>query len=175
MIKMLVIGLSSFVVALAASTAVVVMRAPPPPPRPAAASPASAPRPAAAPAPAAADSAATPPASAARAAQAPDAAGDVGPQPAQTVSAAPAATPATIVVGPIDRTTESYRQMARILGNMKPKDAVRIMAFMSDDQVEGILRSLGVRTAATLLAQFPTERAAVLGKRLMNPPAGAGK
>jgi flagellar motility protein MotE (MotC chaperone) len=64
--------------------------------------------------------------------------------------------------------------VARILINMKSAEAAKIMAYLGDDQVEGILRSMGVRQAAMILAQLPVERAAKLSRRLMAPaPAGA--
>lgn len=65
----------------------------------------------------------------------------------------------------------SYRQLARIFSNMKTTDAVKVMAFMSDDEVQGVLEEVGVRQAAGLLAAFPKERAAALSRRLLH--AGA--
>lgn len=60
-----------------------------------------------------------------------------------------------------------YRQVARVLSSMKPADAAKIAAYLTDDQVEGILGQLGVRQAASLLTELPTERAAALSKRIM--------
>ena len=60
-----------------------------------------------------------------------------------------------------------YRQVARVLSSMKPTDAAKIAAYLTDDQVEGIIGQLGVRQAASLLTQLPTERAAALSKRIM--------
>ncbi len=60
-----------------------------------------------------------------------------------------------------------YRQVARVLSSMKPADAAKIAAYLTDDQVEGILGQLGVRQAAGLLTELPTERAAALSKRIM--------
>ena len=51
---------------------------------------------------------------------------------------------------------------------MKTTDAVKVMGFMSDDEVQGVLEQLGVRQAAGLLAAFPKERAAVLSRRLLH-------
>jgi hypothetical protein len=62
----------------------------------------------------------------------------------------------------------SYRQLARIFSNMKTTDAVKVMAFMSDDEVQGVLEEVGVRQAAGLLAAFPKERAAALSRRLLH-------
>jgi hypothetical protein len=70
----------------------------------------------------------------------------------------------------------SYRQLARIFSNMKTTDAVKVMAFMSDDEVQGVLEEVGVRQAAGLLAAFPKERAAALSRRLLHagaPPVRA--
>jgi hypothetical protein len=69
----------------------------------------------------------------------------------------------------------SFRQLARIFSNMKTTDAVKVMAYMSDDEVQGVLEELGVRQAAGLLAAFPKERAAALSRRLLHvPPKPAG-
>jgi hypothetical protein len=62
----------------------------------------------------------------------------------------------------------SFRQLARIFSNMKTSDAVKVLAFMSDDEVQGVLEQLGVRQAAGLLAALPKERAAVLSRRLLH-------
>jgi flagellar motility protein MotE (MotC chaperone) len=62
----------------------------------------------------------------------------------------------------------SYKQLARIFANMKTTDAVKVLAYMSDEEVEGVLRQLGVRPAAGLLAALPKERAAVLSRRLLD-------
>jgi flagellar motility protein MotE (MotC chaperone) len=51
---------------------------------------------------------------------------------------------------------------------MKTSDAVKVLAFMSDDEVQGVLEQLGVRQAAGLLAALPKERAAVLSRRLLH-------
>jgi hypothetical protein len=95
------------------------------------------------------------------------------------VTAAPGRTPgpdaprspsATAVAGASLASTDSpagYRQVARVLAGMKPVDAAKIVAYLSDDQVEGILGQLGVRQAASLLSQLPTERAAALTRRIM--------
>lgn len=62
----------------------------------------------------------------------------------------------------------SYKQLARIFSNMKTTDAAKVLAYMSDEEVEGVLRQLGVRSAAGLLAALPKERAAALSRRLLN-------
>src|SRR5205814_1732319 len=64
---------------------------------------------------------------------------------------------------------EDFTQVSKILTNMKPAEAAKIMSFLSDDQVEGIVRAIGVRQAALMLAHLPTERAAALSRRLMHP------
>ncbi len=65
-----------------------------------------------------------------------------------------------------------YAQVSRILVNMKPKDAAVILGHLSDDHVEGILRSVGVRQAAALLTALPPERAAVMSRRLIERAPG---
>jgi hypothetical protein len=63
-----------------------------------------------------------------------------------------------------------YRQFAKIMASMKAARAAEIMAYLSDEQAEMILRSLGVRQVAELLAAMPVERAAALSKRLLEHP-----
>lgn len=65
---------------------------------------------------------------------------------------------------------EDFRQVARILTTMKPSDAAKIMGFLGDDHVEGILRAVGPRQAAVLMVQIPAPRAAALTKRLIARP-----
>lgn len=69
---------------------------------------------------------------------------------------------------------DAYKQVGSILNNMKPAEAARILAYLSDSQVEGLLRSMGPRPSAAMLGQLPPERAAALSKRLLVPaPKGA--
>jgi len=179
--RLAVIGVVAFLVGLGAATGVVVLRAPAP--KPAVAAPGSSPAdsssespPApAAPAPAAdparaagtatatattADSSAASPAAAASAAD-------------STVAMAAAARPSLsrVAVDPVGRRAAVYRQVARILTTMKPAEAAGIMSHLTDDQVEGIVRAVGVRQAAALLGQLPTERAAALSRRLIERPS----
>ena len=62
--------------------------------------------------------------------------------------------------------TGDYKQLSRILGNMKAADAERILEHMTDEQVASILASMGVRPAATLMAAIPPARAAAIGRAL---------
>lgn len=62
----------------------------------------------------------------------------------------------------------AYRQLARIFANMKTADAARVLAYMSDDETQGVIEQLGVRQAATLLSNLPKERAALLSRRLLS-------
>ncbi len=84
----------------------------------------------------------------------------VGPAPAD----AAASTAAT------GRSAAAYKQLARIFSNMKTTDAAKVLAYMSDEEVHGVLEQLGVRPAAGLLAALPKERAAILSRRML----GAG-
>ena len=63
-----------------------------------------------------------------------------------------------------------FARVGKILVNMKPAEAAAIMGYLADAQVEGVLRSLGPRQAASMLAALPTERAAQLSKRLLIVP-----
>ncbi len=75
----------------------------------------------------------------------------------------------TAIVQPTQADSQkALQQLARIFTSMKPAEAAKIMAFLSDSQVEGLLRQLGVRQAAQLLTELPTERAAVLSRRLLD-------
>ena len=62
-----------------------------------------------------------------------------------------------------------FKQLARIFGSMKAVDAVKVMALMTDEEVEGVLRALGPKQAADMLGEFPKERAAALSRRLLVP------
>jgi hypothetical protein len=68
-------------------------------------------------------------------------------------------------------TPADYPRLGKILVNMKPAEAAAILAYLADAQVEGVLRSLGPRQAAAMLASIPTERAAQLSRRLLVLPA----
>ena len=74
----------------------------------------------------------------------------------------------------IEQQQQAYRQVARILSNMRESDVAQILAHIQDEDVEGILRQLTARDAAKLLSELPAERAARLSKRLMSPAAQAG-
>ena len=68
------------------------------------------------------------------------------------------------------REAAAFKQLARIFANMKTTDAAKVLAYMSDDEVQGVLQQLGVRPAAGLLAALPKERAAAA-----EPPAAQGR
>lgn len=73
-----------------------------------------------------------------------------------------------------EQQAEAFKQVGSILNNMKPAEAARILEYLSDAQVEGLLRSMGARPSAVMLGQLPPERAAALSKRLLVPaPKGA--
>lgn len=63
----------------------------------------------------------------------------------------------------------AYKQVARVLSAMKPVEAAKVLAFLSDDEVEGLLRAVGPRQAADFLTNIPKERAAGLSRRLLVP------
>jgi flagellar motility protein MotE (MotC chaperone) len=52
---------------------------------------------------------------------------------------------------------------------MKATEAVKVMAFLSDEEVEGILRAVGPRQAGDFLTNLPKDRAATLSRRLLVP------
>ena len=96
-------------------------------------------------------------------------------QPHVTPVAQPSPAPTTVhaakVSVPVDPEAKAaaYKQVARVLSAMKPAEAVKVMALLSDDEVEGILRAVGPRQAADFLSNFPKERAASLSRRLLVP------
>ena len=92
----------------------------------------------------------------------------IAPAPASGVSATSAAS-ATFAAD----AAPDYKGLSRILSNMKPAQAGAVIARLDDADVEGILRSLGPRPSATLLAMLPPDRAAALSRRLLVPVPGA--
>jgi hypothetical protein len=70
---------------------------------------------------------------------------------------------------------EAFKQVARVLSAMKAADAVKVMAFLSDEEVEGILRAVGPRQAGDFLTNLPKERAATLSRRLLVPKPKAAQ
>ena len=162
----LVLGLFAFVVAMASSTWFVTKVSPPPEPvlagngpvapavkAPKAAKAAPAAKPPAQPKVAAADSGTGTPGGAAAKAPAPAAK-----VPDRSALDAEAMTRA--------------KSVAKILVQMKPKEAVTIMAKLTDDEVERIFRQLNAKQLAALLAVLPGERAAVMSRRLLEPRTG---
>ena len=67
---------------------------------------------------------------------------------------------------------DSYKQVGSILLNMKPAEAARIVTYLNDDQLEGLVRSMTPRQAAGVFGQLPPERAAALSRRLLIPAKG---
>ncbi len=91
---------------------------------------------------------------------------------------APAADSARVspAAGAAQTVKPNYRQLGRILTNMPAAEAVAVLTLLRDDEVEGILRQVGVRQAAALLAGMPKERAADLSRRLLTPAdSGTGQ
>ena len=80
--------------------------------------------------------------------------------------------PAPAAVDPADQ-AQAFKSVGNILLNMKPAETGKILEYMSDDHVEGILRQMGPRQAAVVLAQLPAERAAGLSRRLLHPKEDA--
>lgn len=59
------------------------------------------------------------------------------------------------------------KAVGRILVNMKPVEAVRILSQLTDEQLEAIIRGLQPKQTAALMAKLPAERAAALSRRLL--------
>lgn len=89
--------------------------------------------------------------------------------------ASAAVRPAAPAIDPLAK-AGAYKQVARVLSAMKPPEAAKVIAFLSDDEVEGLLRAVGPRQAADFLSNIPKERAALLSRRLLTPmPVGASR
>ncbi len=67
-------------------------------------------------------------------------------------------------------TGAAYQSLARIFAKMKPADAAEVLLLMSNEEVEGVVRNLGVRQAASVMSSLPEQRAAELARRLLIPP-----
>lgn len=70
------------------------------------------------------------------------------------------------VIDPVAKAA-AVKQVARVLSAMKAAEAAKVLAFLSDEEVEGILRAVGPRQAADFMTNLPKERAASLSRRLM--------
>ncbi|MFN0181403.1 MAG: magnesium transporter MgtE N-terminal domain-containing protein [Gemmatimonadales bacterium] len=64
---------------------------------------------------------------------------------------------------------ERAKAVAKVVAAMKPKEAIGILERLTDDEVERIVRQLNPKQMAALLGAMPTERAALLGRRLLQP------
>jgi hypothetical protein len=62
-----------------------------------------------------------------------------------------------------------YPRLAKIFAAMPAAQSVELLGHMNDGDVEGIIRSLGVRQQAAIMAALPKERAAEMSKRLLVP------
>jgi hypothetical protein len=100
------------------------------------------------------------------------------PDPAAPASKVGDATKADSLSSPsadAEAAAKATKLVARILVTMKGADAGKIMEGLTDDEVEGILRAVGVRQAAGLLPLLPTERASRLSRRLLENHPKEGK
>jgi hypothetical protein len=59
-----------------------------------------------------------------------------------------------------------FKQLAKILSNMKAADAGRILEHLTDEQVASVFSSMNPRAAALVLAEIPPERGAAVGRIL---------
>lgn len=69
-------------------------------------------------------------------------------------------------------TDEGARRLARVFGAMRASDAARVLAELSDPEVEAILIKLGDRQAGQILSTFPPDRAANLSRRVLGRNGG---
>jgi flagellar motility protein MotE (MotC chaperone) len=61
----------------------------------------------------------------------------------------------------------AFKRLGKVLAAMKPEDAVKVVAYMHDDEIVGILSQLAPKDAAALLTALPQERAGTLGRELL--------
>jgi hypothetical protein len=96
---------------------------------------------------------------------------EAAPTPLASGPATPQVPPPLRTVAQVDPAARAaaYKQVARVLSAMKPVEAAKVLAFLSDDEVEGLLRAVGPRQAADFLTNIPKERAAGLSRRLLVP------
>lgn len=59
-----------------------------------------------------------------------------------------------------------FKQLAKILANMKPAEAAGILGHLTDEQVASVFGSMNPRAAALVLAEIPPERGAAVGRIL---------
>jgi hypothetical protein len=67
-----------------------------------------------------------------------------------------------------------FKQLAKILANMKAVEAGRILEHLTDEQVASVFASMNPRAAALVLAEIPPERGASVG-RILAARAKSGK
>ncbi len=85
-------------------------------------------------------------------------------------TAPPVAQPAVASGTAKARDGKELKLLAKILTNMKPADAAKVLKDLPDEQVQRLIVAMGARSAATVLAQLPPERAAALSRRLLEDP-----
>ena len=93
-----------------------------------------------------------------------------GTRPAQAPArGAPPVRPVSISAATPEEKAAAVKQVARVLSAMKAAEAAKVLAYLSDTEVEEIRRAVGPRQAADFLTNLPKERAANLSRRLMTP------
>ncbi|HEY4321482.1 MAG TPA: hypothetical protein VGM77_09925 [Gemmatimonadales bacterium] len=78
-------------------------------------------------------------------------------------TAAPAAAP------PPAATLDTAR-LAATLAKLAPADAVELTTRLTDDELEAVLRHMGVNSASAVIAAMPKTRAQLMSKRLLGGP-----
>jgi hypothetical protein len=90
---------------------------------------------------------------------------------ASSVSGTPPASPAAAVL-PAPGTTapgRDFAKLARLLSAMPAPQAAELLGFLDDNDVEGVLRALGLRQAVGIFGALPKPRAAIMSRRLLVP------
>ena len=81
-------------------------------------------------------------------------------------------TPPAAAVLPAPGTTapgRDFAKLARLLSAMPAPQAAELLGFLDDNDVEGVLRALGLRQAVGIFGALPKPRAAVMSRRLLVP------
>ena len=81
-------------------------------------------------------------------------------------------TPPAAAVLPAPGTTapgRDFAKLARLLSAMPAPQAAELLGFLDDNDVEGVLRALGLRQAVGIFGALPKPRAAIMSRRLLVP------
>lgn len=70
------------------------------------------------------------------------------------------------VVERLEQEHEALERLREVYEAMRPQEAARILADMTDEEVASLLLDMDPRTAASILAAFPVDKAAIVSRLL---------